>query len=211
MSDWKEKLKFDQQGLIPVVVQEEKSRQVLMLAYMNREALEKTLQTKRAHYFSRSRQSLWLKGETSGHFQEVKAIDYDCDEDALLMTVKQTGPACHTGEKSCFYRRGETTGKRQDESVLFLQELYEVIEKRRENPHPDSYTSRLLSGRIDRLLKKIGEESTEVLLAAKNDSSSEIIYEMADLWYHCLVMLVLKQVTVEQVAGELSSRHEGRE
>lgn len=210
MNEWIKELKFGADGLLPVIVQDAVSREVLMLAYMNEEALRQTLATGRSVFYSRSRRELWLKGETSGNRQYVREIAYDCDADTLLLTVEQTGAACHTGNRSCFFRRipagGEAAeGERKAESDIF-PELYRVIRERKAKPAAGSYTAGLLAAGKDRILKKIGEEAGEVIIASKNDDPAEIIYEMADLWFHSLVLLGSHAIPPEQVYAELRRR-----
>lgn len=212
-----EKIKFDERGLVPAIIQEE-SGQVLMLAYMNEESLQKTVETGYTHFFSRSRQSLWKKGETSGNVQRVKEIYYDCDGDTLLLKVHQTGVACHTGTYSCF------SGRRLDENnqlpavvnqpekknlPLILYELYSVIKDRQRHPVEGSYTNYLFIKGQDKILKKVGEEAVETILASKNDDKNNIIYEMGDLWYHCLVLLAWHGIQPEELFEELMNRRKG--
>ncbi len=214
-----ENIKFDEQGLVPAVVQDEQGK-VLMLAYMNEESLQKTLATGTTWFFSRSRQSLWHKGETSGHFQYVKEVFYDCDGDTLLLKVNQTGSACHTGAYSCFYRQLELRGSnlatldggkpQEDYSVAtILNDLYNVIQDRKLNPVEGSYTNYLFRHGQDKILKKIGEEATETVIASKNSDRDEILYEMADLWYHCLVLLAYHNISPNDLLGVLQSRRKG--
>ena len=208
-----EKIKFDERGLVPAIVQEE-SGQVLMLAYMNAESLQKTVETGYTHFFSRSRQKLWKKGETSGNVQQVKEIYYDCDGDTLLIKVHQTGVACHTGTYSCF------TGRRLDaenlpavveqkDLALVLYELYSVIKDRQRHPVEGSYTNYLFMHGQDKILKKVGEEAVETIIASKNGTESEILYEMGDLWYHCLVLLAFHGINPEDLFAELMNRRKG--
>ncbi|MBO4400884.1 MAG: bifunctional phosphoribosyl-AMP cyclohydrolase/phosphoribosyl-ATP diphosphatase HisIE [Selenomonadaceae bacterium] len=213
-----EKIKFDANGLIPAIVQEE-SGQVLMLAYMNAESLQKTAETGYTHFYSRSRQTLWKKGETSGNVQRVKEIDYDCDGDALLVKVHQTGVACHTGTYSCFSGRRLDDGTQQLPAVvdqpeeenlaLVLYELYAVIKDRQRHPVEGSYTNYLFGAGQDKILKKVGEEAVETIIASKNGEDSEILYEMGDLWYHCLVLLAYHGIKPEDLFGELMNRRKG--
>ncbi len=215
-----DKLKFNEKELIPAVVQDKDTREVLMVAYMNEEALLKTINTGKAHFWSRSRQELWLKGETSGNYQLVEEMRVDCDQDTLLLLVKPEGPACHTENKSCFYRKinGEKVKKEDKDflnveadkfinKIIFLRKLYEIILERKEELPEDSYTTYLFKEGIDKIAKKIGEESAEVIIAGKNDDKEEIIYESADLIYHLLVLLVQKDVEIEEIMEELISRH----
>ncbi|AIS52991.1 histidine biosynthesis bifunctional protein HisIE [Thermoanaerobacter kivui] len=200
-----EKLKFDERGLIPVIVQDYNTKQVLMLAYMNEESLKLSLEKKETYFFSRSRNEIWHKGETSGNIQKIKSIFYDCDGDALLIQVEPTGPACHTGNISCFYRSFLEHQEAYDANIL--GKLYERVKERKEKPVEGSYTNYLFEKGIDKILKKIGEESTEVVLAVKNDSKEEIIYEISDLIYHLIVMLVQKDMQLEDIYKELGRRY----
>lgn len=198
-------VKFDEKGLVPVVVQDVKTNNVLMLAYMNKESLELTLNTGGMVYFSRSRNQLWRKGETSGHFQTLRELKLDCDGDTLLALVSQEGPACHTGRYSCFfeslYGEGVFSG-----GYGIIDELFTVIEDRRVNPKEGSYTNYLFEKGIDKILKKVGEETAEVIIAAKNASKDEIRYETADLLYHLLVMLCERGLNPSEVFAELEKR-----
>ena len=201
-------LKYDDAGLIPAVVQDARTLEVLMMAYMNEESLKKTLEAKTTWFYSRSRKSLWHKGETSGNFQHVKDIRYDCDKDTLLVLVEPEGPSCHTGQNSCFYRNlmdEELSLSLVDLSIL--QKLYEIVEHRRDNPVEGSYTNYLFDKGIDKILKKVGEETTETVIAAKNDSKEELIYETSDLIYHLMVLLVNQGVTLDDLCKELEKRH----
>ncbi len=199
-----DQLNYNQEGLIPVVVQESTTKQVLMLAYMNEEALDITLTTKQATYYSRSRKSLWVKGETSGNTQRVVSISYDCDADSLLLMVEQTGVACHTGEMSCFHN--PLTQEENKPQLSLLEKLYQTIEERKTNPVEGSYTTYLFTKGIDKILKKVGEETAEVIIAAKNHSSSEMTYEISDLVYHTLVLMVQEGVKLDQIETELKRR-----
>lgn len=201
-----DRLKFDEKGLIPAVVQDVKSGTVLMVAYMNREALLKTLEERRTWFFSRTRQSLWAKGETSGHIQQVAAVYYDCDGDTLLVQVHQTGVACHEGTFSCFTRPLE-----EKEAVSYrwatLSWLEALIKERQEKLPPASYTTSLFQKGKERILKKVGEEATEVVIAAMAGKKEEVIYEAADLLYHLLVTLREQDIELEDVWKELERRH----
>ena len=210
-----ERIKFDEQGLVPAIVQDATNGTVLMLAYMNRESLTKTLETGTTWFYSRSRQELWNKGVTSGHVQTVKELFYDCDGDTLLVKVEQTGASCHEGTYSCFSRRfGEAestlTERPQILGAAVLPELFSVLEDRRDNPQEGSYTSSLFAKGEDRILKKIGEEAAETIIAAKNHSQGEVIYEMADLWYHCLVLLAAHNISLSELMDELAKRRGGK-
>ena len=202
-----DELKYNHHGLIPAVLQDYHTRRVLMVAYMNRESLQKTLDTGKATFFSRSRQELWTKGETSGNFQEVVAIDYDCDADALLVQVNPAGPACHTGETSCFYRNLYTDDKAAAGNVDILHDLADRIQERKDHPVEGSYTNYLFREGVDKICKKIGEESAETIIAAKNDSKEELIYEASDLLYHLAVLLNNQGVTFDDLFTELTHRH----
>jgi phosphoribosyl-ATP pyrophosphohydrolase/phosphoribosyl-AMP cyclohydrolase len=199
------KIKFDDKGLVPVVVQDVKTNAVLMLAYMNEESIVKTEQTGNMVYFSRSRQELWLKGETSGNLQTVHELKIDCDGDTLLALVSQEGVACHTGQYSCFFESllggGAFAG-----GYGIVDELFAVIEDRKANPKEGSYTNYLFEKGIDKILKKVGEETAEVIIAAKNNEPDEIKLESADLLYHLLVMLSERGLTPGEVFAELEKR-----
>lgn len=207
-------LKTDEKGLIPVITQDYKTKDVLMMAYMNEEAFNKTLETNKVHYYSRSRQSLWLKGETSGHYQTVKKITVDCDADTLLIFIDQEGSACHTGNYSCFYREiGEADGekiiqelKKSPALLDTLQSVYNTIIDRRDHPKEGSYTNYLFDKGIDKMLKKVGEETAEVIIGAKNADQAEITYEISDLLYHLMVVMVHSGVTWEDLYEELRKR-----
>lgn len=200
-------IKFNEKGLVPAIVQEYSTGRVLMLAYMNKEALEKTFSTGRAHYFSRSRNKLWLKGETSGNFQEVKAVYYDCDEDAILLSVHQTGAACHTGEESCFFRMfGNGNSAENQKPSDTLSELFKTI-KNRKNASPDkSYVASLYAKGVDKILDKIKEESGELIDAAKKGEKKEVIHETADLLFHNLVLLGATDIDLQEILDELKKR-----
>ncbi|MDD5602952.1 MAG: bifunctional phosphoribosyl-AMP cyclohydrolase/phosphoribosyl-ATP diphosphatase HisIE [Eubacteriales bacterium] len=229
-------LKFGPKGLMPVIVTEEKNGEVLMLAYANKEALEKTLETGKMHYWSRSRSELWLKGSTSGNYQELVSMSYDCDADTLLASVRQTGNACHTGNHSCFFRQlfpeikamasaadtveklskepcdvpenveKQSNGGDIDETAAIISELYELIGDRRAHPKEGSYTNYLFEKGLDKILKKVGEETSEVIIASKNRDRDEIRYEIADLVYHLLVLMTECRVTPQDIYEELKSR-----
>ncbi|HEX6593012.1 MAG TPA: bifunctional phosphoribosyl-AMP cyclohydrolase/phosphoribosyl-ATP diphosphatase HisIE [Bacillota bacterium] len=195
---------FTENGLIPAIVQDAESKDVLMLAYMNEEALNKTIETKETWFFSRSREQLWNKGETSGNKQIVQSISYDCDGDTLLVQVKPLGPACHTGKDSCFFNLllGEVSSTKD-----ILQQLVQTIKERRNHPEEDSYTAYLFREGLDKILKKVGEETSEVIIGAKNRDQQELTWEIADLTYHTLVLMELLQVDVQDITDELSKRH----
>jgi phosphoribosyl-ATP pyrophosphohydrolase/phosphoribosyl-AMP cyclohydrolase len=201
------KLTFDAQGLIPTVVQDWRDGTVLMVAFMNKEALQKTLDTKYVHFWSRSRQKLWQKGETSGNTLLFKDLFVDCDGDALLVKAEPAGPTCHTGEKACFFSRIDQPGTRTSEAWGgILERLYQTIQERKQHPSSESYTSKLLQGGVDRILKKVVEEAGEVALAGKGGKKDEIVYETADLLFHTLVALGYHDVTLQEVYQELATR-----
>jgi phosphoribosyl-ATP pyrophosphohydrolase/phosphoribosyl-AMP cyclohydrolase len=204
MDDFINKLKFDDKGLIPAIIQDYTNGQVLMLAYMNEQSLRKTMETGQTYFYSRSRDELWHKGETSGHFQNVKGMSYDCDADALLIKVEQMGAACHTGHRSCFFNTVIEQPDVGKEDVL--AELYDVIVDRKNNPKEGSYTDYLFEKGIDKILKKVGEESAEVIIAAKNGVYDEVRWEVADLFYHVLVLLVQQGMTLDDIYAELKGR-----
>jgi phosphoribosyl-ATP pyrophosphohydrolase/phosphoribosyl-AMP cyclohydrolase len=201
-------IKFDAAGLIPAVVQERGSGRVLMLAYMNRESLERTLTTGYTHFFSRSRQTLWKKGETSGHTQRVTSLRLDCDGDTVLVEVEQTGPACHTGSPTCFFRRveGEQLTPDPDGGGAMLDRVYRIIQDRKAHPVEGSYVASLLAGGADKILKKVAEEAGEVLLASKNGERGQIVWEVADLWFHTLVALGHHDIPPTAIYDELAKR-----
>ena len=197
-------LKFDEKGLIPAIVVDSFSGKVLTLAYMNRESLEISMEKKRTCFFSRSRQELWLKGETSGNYQHIVSITADCDKDALVVVVEKDGPACHTGTDSCFTA---PVFESDELSQFTMDGLYELLEGRKATLPEGSYTTYLFQKGIDKILKKIGEESTEVIIAAKADDKKETVYEIADLAYHIMVMMVEMGISVDDIRKELASRH----
>ena len=199
-----EKLKFDEKGLIPAVVVDNTTREVLMVAYMNKESLLLTLEKKKACFFSRSRNKLWLKGETSGNFQNVVSITADCDYDTLKVVVDPDGPACHEGDMSCFHNPLYINDDKND---FTLSDLYKLIEGRKTEKKEGSYTSYLFEKGLDKILKKVGEESTEVIIAAKAEDKKETIYEIADLAYHVMVLMVEAGISLDEIRDELASRH----
>ena len=199
-------LKKGPDGLVPVVVQDVKTDAVLMVAYMNEEAYNQTLRTGRMTYYSRSRSELWLKGETSGHFQYVKSLKIDCDNDTLLATVKQIGAACHTGNRSCFYTTLAEKEYKETNPLKVFEDVFNVILDRKKHPKEGSYTNYLFDKGIDKILKKIGEEATEVVIAAKNPNPEEVKYEIADFLYHAMVLMVEKGLTWEDIVKELAER-----
>ena len=196
-------LKFDENGLIPAIVTDEDTGAVLTLAYMNRESLQISVDEGRTCFWSRSRKELWRKGETSGNVQHVMSIKADCDKDALLVTVRRDGPACHTGAESCFFE--DVYGDGADS--FSIGDLYQVVMDRKTNRKPGSYTTYLFDKGIDKILKKIGEETTEVIIAGKADDKAETIYELADLAYHAMVLMAHMGITPADVNKELTSRH----
>ena len=198
-----DELKFDEKGLIPAIVVDDISGKVLTLAYMNRESLEISLEKKLTCFYSRSRQELWLKGETSGNYQHIERIVADCDFDALTVYVKKDGPACHLGSDSCF-----TNTLYGEEAQKFSMEgLYDLLKGRKEQLPEGSYTTYLFQKGMDKILKKVGEECTEVIIGAKNNDKAETVYEIADLAYHTMVLMVQMGITVEDIKAELASRH----
>lgn len=198
-----DELKFDEKGLIPAIVVDDETGKVLTLAYMNRESLAISMEKGLTCFWSRSRQELWLKGETSGNYQHIVSITADCDGDALEVRVQKDGPACHTGEDSCFFNPvfGEKTDKFQ------LEGLYQLLVSRKKELPEGSYTTYLFQKGLDKILKKVGEESTEVIIAGKAEDKAETIYEIADLAYHVLVLMVQMGISVEDIRAELASRH----
>lgn len=201
-----DRIKFDEKGLVPAIVQDIYTGKILMLAYMNKESLEKTLETKTTWFYSRSRQKLWNKGETSGHVQKVKRLAFDCDRDSLLVEVEQVGPACHTGEISCFHNEILMDSAFENFNRAITDELYEFLKGRKEHPVEGSYTTYLFSEGIDKILKKIGEETTEVVIGAKNTDRQELVSELADLMYHSIVLMIEKSITIDDVRKELGKR-----
>lgn len=198
--NWDE-IRFDERGLIPAIVQNAATREVLTLAYMNRESLERTIETKQTWFWSRSRNELWHKGATSGNTQEVVSLALDCDRDAVVVLVNPAGPACHTGAVSCF-----DAGTPSDGLGPLLEQLYELIQSRERERPSGSYTTYLFEEGLDKILKKLGEESAETIIAAKNDDDGRLTAEVSDLVYHLLVLLVARGVSLTQVAAELGNR-----
>lgn len=196
-------LKFDDQGLIPSIIVDAKTKKVLTLAYMNKESLEISLEKKLTCFWSRSRGELWLKGETSGNYQHIVSITADCDKDALVVEVEKDGPACHTGEESCFFN----TVLESDEPQFTYEGLYELIKGRKTEKKEGSYTTYLFEKGLDKILKKIGEECTEVIIAAKAEDRAETVYEIADLIYHLSVLMVEADIPIDSITKELASRH----
>ena len=210
-TDFIKDLKFDDRGLIPAVAQDATSGEILMLAYMNEESIKMTLESGHATYFSRSRQELWEKGSHSGHLQLVKEILVDCDMDAIVLKIEQIGAACHTGHPSCFYRKivdGKTveipTGLDTNPKILY--DVYNVIVDRVKNPKEGSYTNYLFDKGLDKILKKVGEECTEIVIAAKNPDKEEVKYEISDFLYHMMVLMAEKGVTWDEIVKELARR-----
>ena len=198
-------LKFDENGLIPTIVVDADSNKVLTLAYMNAESLRISIEKKLTCFWSRSRHELWLKGATSGNYQHIESITADCDGDALLIKVKKDGPACHLGADSCFENR--IFGGLEADEDFSVDALYELLVGRKSEPKEGSYTSYLFEKGVDKMLKKVGEESTEVIIAGKADDKPETIYEIADLMYHVMVLMVEMGITPDEILKELASRH----
>lgn len=198
--------KLNEQGLLPVIVQHYKTKDVLMLAYMNEEAFDKTIKTGKMTYYSRSRNALWVKGETSGHFQYVKSLTIDCDKDTLLAKVDQIGAACHTGNPTCFFQPLAGTDDEKANPQRIFEHVYHTIVDRKQNPKEGSYTNYLFEKGIDKILKKVGEEATETVIAAKNPNLEELKYEVADLLYHLMVLMVERGLSWEDITQELSDR-----
>ena len=197
-------LKFDENGLIPAVVQDHYTKEVLTLAYMNKESLDITVREGRTCFWSRSRQELWRKGETSGNYQTVVNITADCDGDALVVEVIKDGPACHTGAESCFFNE---VYQSEEHPGFSYNGLYKLIQGRKTEPKEGSYTTYLFEKGIDKILKKVGEENTEVIIAAAKEDKAETIYEIADLAYHVMVMMVEQGISLDDVSAELAKRH----
>ena len=209
--DQLDELRFDEQGLLPSIVQDWLDGTVLMVGFMNRDALSETVRTNRVHFWSRSRKRLWREGETSGHELRLKHLFVDCDFDALLVKAEPVGPTCHTGNRSCFFTemKDQETWDAQDARAAWggiMERLYETVLRRKAHPQADSYISKLLETNSDRMLKKVVEESGEVALAAKNENHQEIIHEIADLWFHTLVVLGRFNIPPEEIYQELGRR-----
>ena len=198
--------KLNSDGLLPVVTQHYKTSEVLMVAYMNQEAFEKTVKTGRMTYFSRSRQELWTKGMTSGHIQYVKSLTADCDYDTILAKVSQVGAACHTGNPTCFFNEIVKKEYVEKNPLKVLEDVYEIILDRKAHPKEGSYTNYLFDKGIDKILKKVGEEATEIVIAAKNPDPEEVKYEISDFLYHMMVLMAERGVTWEDITQELSQR-----
>ena len=202
-----EEFKLNSDGLLPVIVQDYKTDEVLMMAYMNKEAYEKTVSTGLMTYYSRSRKEQWVKGETSGHYQHVQSLTIDCDLDTMLAKVIQTGVACHTGNKTCFFQSVlEKEMKTEDNPLRVFEDVYAVIKDRKLNPKEGSYTNYLFDKGVDKILKKVGEEATEIVIAAKNPNANEIKYEISDFLYHVMVLMVEKGVTWADITEDLAKR-----
>ena len=199
-----DELKFDKDGLIPAIVTDAKTKKVLTLAYMNKESLKVTMEKGLTCFWSRSRQELWLKGETSGNYQHVVSITADCDKDALVVMVEKDGPACHTGTDSCF---NDVVWESDERHEFSLEGLMKLIEGRKIEKKEGSYTTYLFEKGLDKILKKVGEESTEVIIAAKAEDRAETIYEIADLAYHVMVLMAQTGISLEEIHRELASRH----
>ena len=197
-------LKFDDKGLIPAIVVDATSKKVLTLAYMNKESLEISIKEQKTCFFSRSRQELWRKGETSGNFQHIVSITADCDNDALVVLVNKEGPACHTGTDSCFTK---SVFESEDNHAFSMDGLYDLLVGRKTDKPEGSYTTYLFEKGMDKILKKVGEECTEVIIGAKSDDKAETVYEIADLAYHVMVLMVEMGISVDDIKKELASRH----
>ena len=197
-------IKFDENGLIPAIVQNAKTREVLTLAFMNRESLARTLETKETWFWSRSRKELWHKGETSGNTQRVVSLTLDCDRDAIVLLVEPAGPACHTGAVSCF------DVPKADQLGPLFDQLYELIQSRERERPAGSYTTYLFDAGLDKILKKLGEESAETIIAAKNEERDRLVSEVSDLLYHLIVLLVARGVSLDEIAMELEQRRKGQ-
>ncbi|NJP37127.1 bifunctional phosphoribosyl-AMP cyclohydrolase/phosphoribosyl-ATP diphosphatase HisIE [Alkalicoccus luteus] len=204
-----ENLQFDDQGLIPAIVQDQATKEVLTLAYMNKESLEKTLETRETWFYSRSRQELWHKGATSGNTQRVTDVRFDCDQDALVVLVEPAGPACHTGAVSCF-THSMLEEKQAKSRFAVIEELEQLLAEREQTMPEGSYTTYLFEEGIDKILKKVGEEASEIIIAAKNGDKQELVWESADFLYHWLVLLQEQKLSVDDVLKRLEERHSGK-
>jgi phosphoribosyl-ATP pyrophosphohydrolase/phosphoribosyl-AMP cyclohydrolase len=202
--DFINKLKFDDRGLIPAIVQDFHTKKVLMLAYMNKESIEISINEKITCFFSRSRNELWRKGESSGNYQHIVSMTADCDGDTILVEVIKDGPACHTGAESCFF---EPLFSGEQPPAFSIVALYEMLEGRKTTPKEGSYTTYLFEKGMDKILKKVGEESTETVIAGAKNDKQEAIYEIADLTYHVLVMMIEMGISLEDISAELAKRH----
>ncbi|MEI6102260.1 MAG: bifunctional phosphoribosyl-AMP cyclohydrolase/phosphoribosyl-ATP diphosphatase HisIE, partial [Eubacteriales bacterium] len=202
-----EEIQFDEKGLVPAIAQSAETGVVLMQAFMNEEAVRKTFETGFAHYYSRSRQKLWKKGEQSGNTQKIASISMDCDYDSVLLKVHQLGPACHTGEYTCFHHAVLEGDAQEADSSAILEELYAIVSDRKANPKEGAYTTYLFEKGIDKILKKVGEETAEVIIASKIPGTDELRYEAADLLYHLTVLLCEKGLEPKEVFRELKNRH----
>lgn len=197
-------LKYDERGLIPAIVIDTETRRVLMLAYMNEESLRLSMEKGLTCFYSRSRQQLWLKGETSGHYQHIVSITADCDRDTLLVEVRKDGPACHLGTESCF---SDVIFEGDEPPAFQYEDLMEMLRGRRDNPKEGSYTTYLFQKGLDKMLKKVGEETTEVIIAAKDHDRANTIYEIGDLMYHVMVLMLEAGISLEDIKREMASRH----
>ena len=197
-------LKYDERGLIPAIVIDTETRRVLMLAYMNEESLRLSMEKGLTCFYSRSRQQLWLKGETSGHYQHIVSITADCDRDTLLVEVRKDGPACHLGTESCF---SDVIFEGDEPPAFQYEDLMEMLRGRRDNPKEGSYTTYLFQKGLDKMLKKVGEETTEVIIAAKDHDRANTIYEIGDLMYHVMVLMLEAGISLEDIKCEMASRH----
>jgi len=204
-------IKYDDKGLIPAVVVDYETDKVLMVAYMNAESLKISIDEGKTCFWSRSRNELWRKGESSGNVQHIVSIKTDCDKDTLLVSVKKDGPACHTGAESCFFEDVYISDASRQDNSFTLNTLHSIIEDRKLNKKPGSYTTYLFEKGIDKILKKLGEESTEVIIAAKGNDRAETIYELSDLVYHAMVLMSEMGITPEEIKKELASRHTVKE
>ncbi len=202
-----DEFKLNSQGMIPCITQDYKTGEVLMLAYMTKESFEKTIATGKMTYYSRSRQELWTKGDTSGHFQYVKSLSIDCDRDTLLAKVAQVGAACHTGNRTCFYTSLLEKETDTNNPLEIFQQVYDTIIERKDHPKEGSYTNYLFDQGVDKILKKVGEEATEIVIAAKNPDSEELKYEICDFLYHMMVLMADRDLTWKEITDELAQRH----